>query len=250
MNDSHFRYVLRLGDDALILGQRLSQWCGHSPFLEEDIALANTALDHVGRARMLLTRAGELEGVGRDEDALAYFRDERDYTNCLIAELPVGDFAFTMVRQFLCDVFHHELYGALMRSTDEQLAGIAQKSVKESAYHVKRSSEWVKRLGDGTEESHQRAQDALEEVWAFANELFEVDDTIADAIEIGVAADLAPIEARWQERVGETLRTATLATPEQAWPQTGGRQGLHTEHMGRLLAEMQSVQRAYPGNQW
>ena len=250
MNNAHFEYVLRLGDNALILGQRLAEWCGHGPFLEEDIALANTALDHVGRARMLLTYAGEVEGRGRDEDALAFRRDERDFRNFLICELPVGDFAFTLVRQFLLDVYHLHLFDALQGSADDTLAGIAAKAVKECAYHVRRSTDWVKRLGDGTAESHARAQAALDELWPYAHEFF-AGDTIDAAMEsTGIAPALAAIYTPWQAETESTLAAATLAIPADEWQATGGRDGLHTEHMGHLLAEMQVLQRSHPGLEW
>ena len=250
MNNAHFEYVLRLGDNALILGQRLAEWCGHGPFLEEDIALANTALDHVGRARMLLTHAGEMEGQGRDEDALAFRRDERDFRNFLICELPVGDFAFTLVRQFLLDVYHLHLFDALQGSADDTLAGIAAKAVKECAYHVRRSTDWVQRLGDGTAESHARAQAALDELWPYSNEFFAGDAIDAAMESTGVAPTLAAIYTAWQAETESTLAAATLAIPADEWQATGGRDGLHTEHMGHLLAEMQVLQRSHPGLEW
>jgi len=242
--------VLRRGDDALILGQRLSEWCGHSPFLEEDIAMANTALDHIGRARMLLTHAGRLEGRGRDEDALAYLRGEREFRNALICELPVGDYGFTLMRQYLLDVFHHALFDALTASCDPELAGIAGKAVKEAAYHVRRSGDWVVRLGDGTAESHRRVQVALNELWAYTGELFVADAVEQAMSEAGIAPDLGRIAAHWQDEVQALLARATLTAPHDDWQAGGGREGLHTEHMGRLLAEMQSVPRAYPGQAW
>ncbi|MEQ8230550.1 MAG: 1,2-phenylacetyl-CoA epoxidase subunit PaaC [Gammaproteobacteria bacterium] len=250
MSEAHFTYVLRLGDNALVLGQRLSEWCGHSPFLEEDIAMANTALDHIGRARMLLTHAGAIEGRGRDEDALAYQRDEREFGNFLLCELPNGDYAFTLVRQYLLDVYHELLFDALTSSRDGELAAIAAKSVKESAYHARRSGDWVLRFGDGTEESQARAQAALDELWAYTGELFRA-DAVDEAMQAaGVAPDLAALESRWRARVESHLTAVTLRVPQDAWQPDGGRAGLHTEHMGRLLAEMQFVQRAYPGLEW
>ncbi len=250
MNEAHFQYVLRLGDNALILGQRLSEWCGHSPFLEEDIAMANIALDHIGRARMLLSHAGDLEGKGRNEDDLAYFRDERAFGNFLICELPNGDYGFTMTRQFLLDVYHLHLYRALANSTDATLAAIAAKVVKESAYHARRSADWVVRLGDGTDESHARMQRALDELWGYTPELFAADAVDADMQAAGVAPDFAAMAQGWRAEVDATLAAATLAVPDDDWVAGGGRAGLHTEHMGRLLAEMQSVQRSHPGLQW
>lgn len=250
MSGAHFETVLRLGDNALILGQRLSEWCGHSPFLEEDIAIANTALDHIGRARMLLSHAGELEGRGRSEDDLAYLRDEREFRNFLMVELPVGDFAFTLVRQFLLDVYHRELYALLKGSADETLAAIASKAVKECAYHVRRSGEWILRLGDGTSESHDRAQSALDELWGYSHELFAgdaVDRAMADA---KVVPDLVDVYEPWRREVEATLTEATLQIPHDDWQATGGREGVHTEHMGHLLAELQVLQRTYPELEW
>lgn len=250
MSSAHFRYVLRLGDNALVLGQRLSEWCGHSPFLEEDIAMANTALDHIGRARMLLSHAGAIEGKGRDEDALAYLRDEREFGNFLICELPNGDYAFTLVRQYLLDVYHQLLFEALRASADEELAAIAAKAVKEAAYHARRSGDWVLRFGDGTDESQARAQAALDALWSYTGELF-TPDAVDDAMQAaGIAPDLAQLGARWRQIVEAHLVAATLNVPPDDWQADGGREGLHTEHMGRLLAEMQFVQRAYPGLDW
>ena len=250
MSGAHFETVLRLGDNALILGQRLSEWCGHSPFLEEDIAIANTALDHIGRARMLLSHAGELEGRGRSEDDLAYLRDEREFRNFLMVELPVGDFAFTLVRQFMLDVYHRELYALLKGSSDETLAAIASKAVKECAYHVRRSGEWILRLGDGTSESHDRAQSALDELWGYSHELFAGDAVDRAMTDAKVVPDLADVCEPWRREVEATLTEATLQIPHDDWQATGGREGVHTEHMGHLLAELQVLQRTYPGLEW
>ena len=250
MSGAHFETVLRLGDNALILGQRLSEWCGHSPFLEEDIAIANTALDHIGRARMLLSHAGELEGRGRSEDDLAYLRDEREFRNFLMVELPVGDFAFTLVRQFMLDVYHRELYALLKGSADETLAAIASKAVKECAYHVRRSGEWILRLGDGTSESHDRAQSALDELWGYSHELFAGDAVDRAMMDAKVVPDLADVCEPWRREVEATLTEATLQIPHDDWQATGGREGVHTEHMGHLLAELQVLQRTYPGLEW
>jgi len=250
VSGAHFETVLRLGDNALILGQRLSEWCGHSPFLEEDIAIANTALDHIGRARMLLSHAGELEGRGRSEDDLAYLRDEREFRNFLMVELPVGDFAFTLVRQFMLDVYHRELYALLKGSSDETLAAIASKAVKECAYHVRRSGEWILRLGDGTSESHDRAQSALDELWGYSHELFAGDAVDRAMMDAKVVPDLADVYEPWRREVEATLTEATLQIPHDDWQATGGREGVHTEHMGHLLAELQVLQRTYPGLEW
>lgn len=250
MSEAHFKYVLRLGDNALITGQRLSEWCGHSPLLEEDIAMANTALDHIGRARMLLTHAGDLEGQGRDEDALAYFRSEREFGNFLLCELPIGDYAFTLVRQFLLDTYHLDLYRRLLDSTDSTLAAIAGKAVKEATYHARRSGEWVSRLGGGTDESHRRTQAALNELWAYTPELFAGDEIDQVVAENGIAPAPEAIEAGWLAAVRARFEAAGLTLPEPGWTAGGGRDGLHTEHMGRLLAEMQVLQRTYPGQTW
>ena len=250
MTDAHFKYVLRLGDNALVLGQRLSEWCGHGPVLEEDIALANTALDHVGRARMLLTHAGTLEGQGRSEDDLAYLRDEREFRNFLMCELPVGDFAFTLVRQFLLDAYHLELYQRLCESSDKVLAAIAAKAAKECAYHARRSSDWVVRVGDGTDESHRRAQSALDELWAYTHEFFAADGVDTAMTAASVAPDVAAVRDAWGHAVGAGLGAATLMIPTGDFAAGGGRAGLHTEQMGRLLAQMQFLQRAYPGVAW
>ncbi|MCP5201024.1 MAG: phenylacetate-CoA oxygenase subunit PaaC [Gammaproteobacteria bacterium] len=250
MSDAHFTYVLRLGDNALVLGQRLSEWCGHSPFLEEDIAMANTALDLIGRARMLYSHAGRLEGRGRDEDALAYLRDEREFGNFLMCELPNGDYGFTLVRQYLLDVYHRHLYAALTESRDDELAAIAAKAVKEAAYHARRSGDWVLRLGDGTAESNARCQAALDELWGYTAELFTPDAVDSAMLEAGVAPDLATLRTRWEADVLARLAEAGLTVPADDWQAEGGRAGRHTEHMGRLLAELQFVQRAYPGQQW
>lgn len=246
----HTEYVLRLGDNALVLGQRLSEWCGHSPFVEEDVAMANTALDHVGRARMLLTHAGKLAGQGQTEDDLAYKRNEREFKNFLLCELPVGDFAFTIVRQLLLDTYHLLLFDHLRQSSDETLAAIAAKVVKESKYHRRHSSEWLIRLGDGTDHSHARVQKALNEQWRFASELFDPDEVDDAAYAARIGPNVAEIEQLWRDEVNDILRRATLTKPEDATLAASGRRGLHTEHMGFLLAEMQSVQRAYPGLEW
>jgi ring-1,2-phenylacetyl-CoA epoxidase subunit PaaC len=246
----HFAYVLGLGDDALILGQRLSEWCGHSPFLEEDIAMANTALDHIGRARLLLSHAGSLEDRGRDEDALAYGRNEREFRNVLMAELPNGDYGYTLLRQYFMDRRHHLLFEALTASCDPDLAAIAAKAVKEAAYHVRRSGDWVARLGDGTEESHRRMQAALDDLWGYTAELFAADAAETRMIEAGVAPDPLPLAARWRDAVVDTLASVGLVPPADEWRAEGGRAGLHTEHLGHLLAELQHVTRSHPGAKW
>lgn len=245
-----FQYVLRLGDNALVNGQRLSEWCGRGPFLEEDLAMANTALDLVGRARLLLTYAGEIEGAGRTEDDLAYQRDEREFGNFLIMELPSGDFAFTTVKQFFIDVYDYLYYQALQRSTDAALAAIAVKTLKECEYHLRRTSEWMLRLGAGTAESHKRAGRALAELMPFTGEFFDGDEIDQDLWQRKIGVDLDNMAAQWNERVDRVLQEAALERPEVKFARSGGRRGLHSEHFGYLLAEMQSVQRAHPGLQW
>ncbi|HTR77920.1 MAG TPA: 1,2-phenylacetyl-CoA epoxidase subunit PaaC [Gemmatimonadaceae bacterium] len=245
-----FEYLLRLGDDRLVLGHRLSEWCGHGPILEEDIAMANIALDLVGQASALLKLAGETEGAGRDEDTLAYFRGEPEFRNVQLAELPKGDFAFTIVRQFLFDAYSLPLWTALERCTFAPLAAIAAKARKEDTYHLRHTGDWVLRLGDGTDESHTRAQAALDELWRFTGELFESDAVDADVRGRGVAVDLAAIRTEWERTVGEVVRRATLTLPPPGPPVTGGRRGRHTEFLGHMLAEMQIVARSHPGAKW
>ncbi len=245
-----FEYLCRLGDDRLVLGHRLSQWCGHAPILEEDIALGNFALDLIGQASALLKLAGDVEGMGRDEDALAFLRDENQFRNVQLVELPIGDFAFTIVRQFLFDVFDVLLLDALTRSSNETLAGVAGKAVKEAKYHLRHSAEWVVRLGDGTDESHQRAQRALDELWPFAFELFEVDDVDRAMSAQAVAPEPATHRASWDSTVREVLAKATLSIPDTARLVAGGRRGRHTEHLGHMLAEMQILPRSHPGAKW
>ena len=245
-----FEYLLRLGDDRLVLGHRLSEWCGHGPILEEDIALSNMALDLIGHATLLLSLAGEAEGKGRDADALAYFRDGVAFRNALIVELPNGDFAFTIVRQFLFDAYSVLLLDALSRTADERIAAVAAKCLKEDKYHLRHSSEWVVRLGDGTEESHARAQRALNDLWRYTGELFDrdlVDDAVAGG---GVVVDQAAIRSVWQGMVADVIGRATLAVPIDGAFSRGGREGRHTEHLGHLLSVMQIVARSHPGASW
>jgi ring-1,2-phenylacetyl-CoA epoxidase subunit PaaC len=245
-----FHYVLALGDDALTLGHRLSEWCSNGPFLEEDLALTNVALDYIGRARMFYTYAAEVEGRDRTEDDLAYLRDCRDFRNFLITELPRGDFAFTMARQLILDVFNLEFLQALSGSDDATLAGIAAKAVKESRYHLRRSRDWAMRLGDGTEESHSRMQKAMDDLWGYTPELFEMDEQEQALAAAGVAVDRGLLRDRWDEAMDAILQEATLARPVEEWSIRGGREGMHTEHLGYLLADLQFLQRAYPGLQW
>jgi ring-1,2-phenylacetyl-CoA epoxidase subunit PaaC len=245
-----FEYLLRLGDTSLVLGHRLSEWCGHGPALEEDLALANVALDLIGQARMLLEYAGSVEGKGRSEDDLAYLRDGREYRNVLLAEQPNGHYGDTIARQFLFDAWAVELWGDLVRSSDAQLAAIAAKAVKEHAYHWRHSSGWLIRLGDGTEESHGRMQASLENLWPFTGELFAADAIDLAMRDAGVAPDLQALVPRWNARIAPVLAEATLARPADGWMQRGGKTGRHSEHLGHLLAVMQSVHRAHPGARW
>lgn len=244
------QYTLRLADTALILGHRLSEWVGHSPVIEEDLAFGNMSLDLIGQARTLYTYAGEIEGKGRNEDALAYLRDARDYRNLLLAEQPNGDFAATMVRQLLYSAFALPHFERLARSKDATLAAIAAKAVKEMAYHLRHSAEWTIRLGDGTEESHARAQSALDELWPYVGEMFEVDPAERALIEAGVAVDPAAVRGPFDKSIDDVLAEATLTRPRDGYMQSGGRSGQHTEHLGHILSELQFMQRAYPGATW
>jgi len=244
------QYLLRVGDTCLILGQRLAQWCGHAPMLEEDMALANMGLDLLGQARELYSYAARVEGRDNDEDKLAYLRDVRQYRNLLLLEQPNGDFARTMVRQFFYATFADLYWRAMMRSTDATLAAIAAKSEKESAYHVRHSSEWIVRLGDGTEESHRRAQEAIDELWAFTGEMFEIDDSERGLIDAGMAVDPGALRAKWLKTVSDVVNEATLVLPSNDWMQQGGRSGRHSEHLGHLLSELQSMPRTFPGATW
>ncbi len=243
-------FVLRLGDDRLVLGHRLSEWCGHGPILEEDIALANIALDLVGQASALLKLAGEIEGKGRDEDGLAYFREPIEYRNVQMVELPRGDFAFTIVRQFLFDAYSVLMLDALSRCGHPTLAALGAKSLKEDTYHLRHSSEWMLKLGDGTAESQARVQNALNELWRFSAELFESDAVNVAVAGEGIVVDMEGIRARWQTMVADVVKRATLTLPTGTQFASGGRRGRHTEYLGHLLAEMQSVARSHPGAKW
>ena len=250
LQEEKFEYLLRLGDSSLIIGHRLSEWCGHGPILEEDIALINIALDFVGNATSLLTYAGQVESKGRDEDALAFMRGEREYRNLLITEQPNGDYANTIARQFLFDTYMFFLYEELKNSKDETIAAIAVKTHKEITYHLRHTSEWMLRLGDGTAESHERLQNGLNDLWMFTSEMFEMDEVDAFLIKEGIVPDLNKIKANWEKRVFEVLAEATLQIPTTTFKQKGSKEGKHSEHLGFLLAEMQYVHRAYPGAKW
>ena len=253
MNDEAsalYRYVLRLGDLALVLGQRLSEWVGHAPALEEDLGLANVALDLIGQARLLLAYAGEIEGRGRGEDEIALLREERQYLNPTLAEQPNGDFGETIVRQVLLDAFQLALYERLTSSRDERLAAVAEKAVKETRYHVRYSAGWLVRLGDGTQESHVRVQRALDRLWPYTVELFEADALDREMAARGIAPDLGEVHGAWMRHIDEVLAEATLDRPAVRPFTWFGKRGEHSEHLGYLLAEMQYLQRTYPGARW
>jgi ring-1,2-phenylacetyl-CoA epoxidase subunit PaaC len=245
-----FPYLLRLADDRLILGHRLSEWCGHGPILEEDIALANIALDLIGEATLFYKLAGAAEGKGRDEDGLAYFRDAVDFRNTLLVELPKGDFGATIVRQLFFSVYSLLQMEALATSANAELAGVAAKAVKESRYHVRHSAQWVVTLGDGTEESHKRAQRAVNDLWRYTGELFLSDSIDEEAVRAGVGVDPSTLADAWRVQVTDVLQRATLTVPNVTYMQRGGRGGKHTEHLGHLLDEMQIVARSHPGASW
>lgn len=249
-NSALFMYVLGRADDALILGHRLSEWCGHAPMMEEDMALANMGLDLIGQARELYTYAAEVEGAGNDEDKFAYLRDVQHYRNVLLVERPNGDFAQTMMRQFFYSAFADCYWRAMMSSTDPTLAAIAAKSEKESAYHLRHSSEWIIRLGDGTDESHRRAQSALNDLWPFTGELFQANSEDDALFASRIAVDPRGLLQPWTENVTAILRSAMLTLPQSQWMQKGGRSGQHSEHLGHLLSELQSLQRTYPNATW
>lgn len=246
-----YNYTLHLADNALILAQRNSEWCGHGPVLEQDIAITNISLDLIGQARSLYQYAATLIDGAANEDTLAYLRDTRDYKNCLLVEQPNGDWAQTILRQFFFSTYQFFLYQRLQQSTDATLAAIAEKSLKEVTYHVRWSSEWVIRLGDGTEESHDRLLNALDELWMFTGELFIPVPYESDAVKAGIGVDVSALKATWEQRVNEIFEEATISmSTTSSWMQSGGKEGVHTEHMGFILAEMQYMQRVYPGCEW
>ena len=245
-----YTYSLSLADDALILGHRLSEWCSNGPLLEEDLALTNIALDMIGRTSALLNYAAELKGDTSTADDLAYRRSEREYYNHLLVEQANGDFAYTMARQLFISVFEQYFYDALQQSRDTTLSAIAAKTLKEVKYHVRHATDWVIRLGDGTEESHKRMQQAINELWMYTGELFEMDHTEDVLLHEGLAVDLATIKIPWYNHIKKILSEATLSTPENGYMQTGGLKGIHTEALGHILSEMQYLQRAYPDASW
>jgi ring-1,2-phenylacetyl-CoA epoxidase subunit PaaC len=250
MTNQHFSYLLRLADSPLILAQRLSEWCGHGPVLEEDLALSNMSLDLIGQARLLLSHAGRVESRNRDEDQLAFLRVENEYRNLTMVELPNGDFGQTEMRNFLFSAYQVEMWKRLQASTDTELAAIAAKSIKESTYHLSHSADWVVRLGDGTEESHRRMQAALDTLWPYAAELFDADETDRAMAAKGVGVDPSSLKSDWQNTVSQILDEATLTQPLDTSFISSGKSGRHSEHMGHLLGELQYMQRTYPGAQW
>ena len=238
-------YTLHLADNALILGQRNSEWCGHGPILEQDIAITNISLDLIGQSRSLYQYAAQLKADGSTEDSLAYLRTEREFKNCLLVEQPNGDWAQTMLRQFLFSSYQFYLYKYLQGNTDKTIAAIAEKSLKEVSYHLRWSSEWVIRLGDGTEESRNRMITSIDELWRYTGELF-----IAAPYEIELNIDLASLKTEWDNKVKAVMEEATLPVPEKLFMQTGGKTGTHTEQLGYILSDLQYMQRAYPGCEW
>lgn len=250
-NKTFLTYLLRLADDRLILGQRMSEWCGHGPELEEDLAMANIALDLIGHATALYGYAAEVEGKGHDEDHFAFFRDDREFYNLQFCEFPKGDFAFTMARMFLFSSYSYFLYEKLKMVQDEQFAGMINKHLKEIKYHLRHSREWVLRLGDGTEESHRRIQEAFDELWMYTGEFFDKDEVDEFVIKEKLGADPGSFKNEWKKLVEEILNEATLSVPD--WGQfmaSGSRNGIHTEHLGHLLAQMQFLRRSYPDAEW
>ena len=244
------RYLLRIADSCLVLSQRLSEWCGHGPILEEDLALTNMALDLIGQARGLLTRAGQLDGQGFDEDQLAFLRDERQYFNPVLMELPRGDFAFTTVRNLAAATWLRLLWARLQDSSDAEVAAIAAKAFKEASYHQQHAADWTERLGDGTEESRRRMEEALKTLWPYTNELFASDDIDAHAAATGLGPAWDSLRADWRAAMDEVLAEATLQAPADSRYVPSGRVGIHSEHMGHMLSEMQYLQRAFPGGVW
>jgi ring-1,2-phenylacetyl-CoA epoxidase subunit PaaC len=246
-----FTYLLRQADNQLILGHRISEWCGKGPVLEEDIALINTSLDFLGQARSLYQEAAKVEDKGRTEDDLAYIRIERDFKNCLICEQPNGHFGDTIARQFFVDAFYYFYYQALENSKNEFLSAFATKSLKEVSYHLRFSSSWLVRLGDGTEESNQKMQDAIDDIWMYTGELFENDEVEQTLEKLGFTPNLDEIKTLWTSYIQDKIKEATLEAPNaDEFMQTGGRNGIHSEHLGYVLSELQYLQRAYPNSEW
>lgn len=249
-NEALFNYTLRLGDSSLILAQRLSEWTGHGPFLEEDLALTNIALDIFGRAKSLLEYAAQVEGKGRNEDDLAFLRNERQFYNTLISEQPNGDYARTIIRQAFVDCFDLLFYTELAKGKDSTLAGIAAKSVKEITYHKRHSFSWVNRFGNGTSESFERLQKACDELWPYTNELFEMNEVDEVLLPEGIAVDLKQLKPTWDKEISDLLKQANVSVQPDVYMQTGSRKALHSEHLGYILSEMQALPRMYPGSKW
>ena len=245
-----YRFLVGLGDDAVVLSHRLSEWCSNGPYLEEDLALSNVALDYIGRARMFYQYAAQIEGTHRTEDDIAYTRNEREYTNLLIHELPINDFAFTMLRQFFLDVYYCQYLEKLCLSTDKTISAIAEKSIKESRYHLKRSEPWITQLAEGTEESRRRILDAMEELESFVGELFIMSDWEKQLADQGIAVDRESLKQEWDEYVQKFLKQSEIDFNDSELKISGGREGIHTEFLGHMLSEMQYLQRAYPGLKW
>jgi len=245
-----YNYVQNLADNTLILGQRLSEWCGLGPFLEEDLALTNTALDIIGQAKMLLEFAAEIKGSGESPDELAFMRDQHEFKNVILVEQPNGDYSQTMLRQYFMDVYHVHLYKALSNSSNQQLAGIAAKSLKEVTYHLERSELWIKRMAHGTEESFNRLQASLNKLWHYYHELFEESEELTELVKQGIAADPNALKQLWKNDVNVLIESTPLKIPQTGWKATGGLQGQHSEYLGIMLCEMQFLQRAYPNCEW
>lgn len=250
MKEDLFQYCLQLGDNSLILGQRLGEWCGHAPILEVDIAMTNIALDLLGQTRSYFQYAAEVEGKGRDEDKLAFMREENEYKNYLLLEQPNEDFAYTITRQFFFDTFHMLFLEKLANSSDEQLAAIAAKSLKEVKYHFRFSSDWVRRLGDGTEESHRKIQQAVDDLWMFTGEFFKPTDLEKRMAEAGIGVDVSSLKAGYDYHLQEVFDDAKLSTPDFTPNQEGGKEGRHTEYLGHMLSDLQYMQRTYPDMVW
>jgi ring-1,2-phenylacetyl-CoA epoxidase subunit PaaC len=250
MDTKHTEYLLRIADTNLILGQRLAEWCGHGPILEEDIALTNISLDHIGQCTMIYEHLAETEGKGRTGDDWAFLRDHNEFRNLLLVELPNGDFGNTILRQFFFSAFYNLFLDGLKQSNDEFLRAFAFKAAKEVAYHLKHSADWVIRLGDGTEESRHRMLAALDHLWPFTGEMFMADEIDRAMAAAGIGPDLSALKAEWDKKIAEVLNEATLPIPAEEPFQKGGKQGLHTEYLGFILAEMQFLPRAMPGLKW
>lgn len=249
-DEALFEYVIRIGDNSLIMGHRMSEWCGHGPILEQDIALINIALDHIGQARNWLQLACKIENKGRTEDDLAYHRDAYDFRNALICEQPNGHWGDTLIRGLFFDTFNYHFTQALTQSTHQEIAEIAQKSLKEISYHKNFTCDWVVRLGDGTDESHKKMQESLVNLWMYSGELFMMDEVDEILMKEGIAVDLQKVKLEWDKTIQQTLKEATLEIPSETWMQKGGKKGVHTEHLGYILAEMQFLPRAYPDAKW